>query len=664
VLLAECFGWLSALLENHMPTNRPRSSKSSTRRPRSEDVQSFDFEDTSDLNDFGAGLADDAPAPKTTRKRETARKSEPEPEPEAPRTRRAAAKSAEPESPPAAEEGGTRRRRTITGKRVSISPSEESLSAAQSDRDADRSEEAPRREAPRARAADDFDRSSEGAYDRDDRFVEGADNGDARDEEGGDEGGPRRRRRRRRGRGGRDGDTVGNPRTPAPGRGPQQGRGPHQGRGSQSGRGSSDRGGQGGNRFGGRAPQQSQFEGRRPRGERRSLSSASPRDRIMKDAPAQSEIVGELQPITGVLELHPKGYGFLRMAKNDYAAEDSDAFVSSSLIEKHRLREGVKIVGEAGMGPRGQGLRLVSIEEIDNRTPEEYEQIKNFDDLTPINPHEQIVLETGTQPITMRVMDLLTPIGKGTRALIVAPPRSGKTMLMQDIANSVAENHPEIQLIVLLIDERPEEVTDMRRNVKGEVVASSMDRDVESHVRISQLVFERGKRIAESGKHCLILMDSITRCARAFNKWIGGGRDSKIGTGGLDNRALEIPRRMFGTARRFEEGGSLTVIATALIETGNRMDDSIFLEFKGTGNMELVLSRELAERRIWPAIDASRSGTRREEKILAPEVMEGVTMLRRSLAALHPTEAMETLVKTLSRFPDNKAFLERIKSVL
>ena len=384
----------------------------------------------------------------------------------------------------------------------------------------------------------------------------------------------------------------------------------------------------------------------------------------MKDAPAQSEIVGELQSLTGVLELHPKGYGFLRMAKNDYAAEDSDAFVSSSLIEKHRLREGVKIVGEAGMGPRGQGLRLVNVEEIDNRTPEEYEQIKNFDDLTPINPHEQIILETGTQPITMRVMDLLTPIGKGTRALIVAPPRSGKTMLMQDIANSVAENHPEIQLIVLLIDERPEEVTDMRRNVKGEVVASSMDRDVESHVRISQLVFERGKRIAESGKHCLILMDSITRCARAFNKWIGGGRDSKIGTGGLDNRALEIPRRMFGTARRFEEGGSLTVIATALIETGNRMDDSIFLEFKGTGNMELVLSRELAERRIWPAIDASRSGTRREEKILSPEVMEGVTMLRRSLAALHPTEAMETLVKTLSRFPDNKAFLERIKSVL
>ena len=385
----------------------------------------------------------------------------------------------------------------------------------------------------------------------------------------------------------------------------------------------------------------------------------------MQHAPLPTgEVVGELEPMSGVLELHPKGYGFLRLAKNDYGAEESDAFVSSSLIEKHKLREGIKILGDVGMGPRGQGLRLVDVKQINDGPVEDYELTKNFDELTPINPFEQIKLETGTQPITMRVMDLLTPLGKGTRALIVAPPRSGKTMLLQDIANSVAKNHPEIHLIVLLVDERPEEVTDMRRNVKGEVVASSMDRDVESHVRISQLVIERGKRLAESGKHCLILMDSITRCARAFNKWIGGGRDSKIGTGGLDNRALEIPRRMFGTARRFEEGGSLTVVATALIETGNRMDDSIFLEFKGTGNMELVLSRDLAERRVWPAIDVSRSGTRRDEKILAPAVIEGITMLRRSLAALSTTEAMETLVKTLQRFPSNKDFLEKIRSVL
>ena len=385
----------------------------------------------------------------------------------------------------------------------------------------------------------------------------------------------------------------------------------------------------------------------------------------MQNAPGPTgEIEGELELMTGVMELHPKGYGFLRMPKNDYAAEDSDAFISSTLVEKHKLREGIKILGNVGMGTRGQGPRLVDVQQINDGPVDDYELTKNFDELTPINPFEQIKLETGTQPITMRVMDLLTPLGKGTRALIVAPPRSGKTMLLQDIANSVAKNHPEIHLIVLLIDERPEEVTDMRRNVKGEVVASSMDRDVESHVRISQLVIERGKRLAESGKHCLILMDSITRCARAFNKWIGGGRDSRIGTGGLDNRALEIPRRMFGTARRFEEGGSLTVVATALIETGNRMDDSIFLEFKGTGNMELVLSRDLAERRVWPAIDVSRSGTRRDEKILAPEVIEGITMLRRSLAALNTTEAMETLVKTMQKFPSNRDFLEKIRSVL
>lgn len=639
-----------------MPTNRSRSTKSSTRRPRGEELQSFDFEDTSDLSDFGAGLTDDTPAPSRTRKKEPAKKSKAEEEAPAPRTRRAAAPKAvapAPTPPPApapveargeargeAETGGTRRRRTITSKRVDIQPTPEAATA---------------EEAPRTSRSED---SYESAGYEDSRFGDADDPGDAADD-GSDDGGRRRRRRRRRGRGGRDRDDAG-PREMSQrdmGQRPGSSRSPQ-----QSGRGNH---GQPSGRFGGRQPQQPAYEPRRPRGERRSLSSAgSPRERILKDAPPQTEIVGELQPIMGVLELHPKGFGFLRMAKNDYAADDSDAFVSSSLIEKYRLREGVKLEGEAGMGPRGQGLRVINIEGIDGRTPEEYEQVKNFDDLTPINPYEQIKLETGTQPVTMRVMDLLTPIGKGTRALIVAPPRSGKTMLLQDIANSVTANHPEVHLIVLLIDERPEEVTEMRRNVKGEVIASSMDRDVESHVRISQLVVERGKRLAESGKHCLILMDSITRCARAFNKWIGGGRESKIGTGGLDVRALEIPRRMFGTARRFEEGGSLTVVATALIETGNRMDDSIFLEFKGTGNMELVLSRELAERRIWPAIDASRSGTRREEKILAPDVLEGVTMLRRSLAALNPTEAMETLVRTLSKFPDNKAFLERIKSVL
>jgi transcription termination factor Rho len=363
-----------------------------------------------------------------------------------------------------------------------------------------------------------------------------------------------------------------------------------------------------------------------------------------------------------VLELHPKGYGFLRAPENDFGAVDTDPFVSSSLVEKYGLREGIMIQGEVGPGNRGQGPRLHEISIVDGRPVEEYQKFRTFDTLTPINPFEQIRLETGKRPVTMRVMDLLTPIGKGQRALIVAPPRTGKTMLLQDIANAVSINHQEIHLIVLLIDERPEEVTEMRRSVRGEVIASSMDRNVESHVRISQLIIERGKRIAESGKDCLILLDSITRTARAFNKWVGNS--GRTGTGGLDVRALDIPRKMFGTARRFDEGGSLTVIATALIDTGSRMDDAIFQEFKGTGNMELVLSRDLADRRIWPAIDITRSGTRREEKILAPEVLEGVTMLRRALVSMSPVDAMSELTRKLEMFNSNTEFVERVRSVL
>lgn len=367
-------------------------------------------------------------------------------------------------------------------------------------------------------------------------------------------------------------------------------------------------------------------------------------------------------PYEGLLELHPKGYGFLRSAKNDYASEDSDPFVSSSLVEKYNLREGVKIFGEVGPGSRGQGPRLKEVETIDQRTPEEFSKVKNFEDLTPINPFEQIKLETGASPLTMRVMDLLTPIGKGQRALIVAPPRTGKTMLLQDIANSVSTNHPEVKLIVLLIDERPEEVTEMRRTINGEVIASSMDREVESHIRTSQLIFERGKRIAESGGDAFILLDSITRTARAFNKWIGN--TGRTMSGGLDVKAMDIPKKMFGMARRFDEGGSLTVVGTALIETGSRMDDVIFQEFKGTGNMEMVLSRDLSDRRIWPAIDIGKSGTRREEKILAEDVLDGVTMMRRSLVSMNSIEAMEQLIRTLERFPTNQEFLSKIRAIL
>ncbi len=363
----------------------------------------------------------------------------------------------------------------------------------------------------------------------------------------------------------------------------------------------------------------------------------------------------------GVLELHPRGYGFLRDPKRNYAAEDSNPFVSSSLVEKYGLRQGVLIRGDVGQGSRNQGPRLRDVEMIDGFTLEEYANVKYFDNLTAINPFEQIKLEIGPRPLTMRVMDLLCPIGKGQRALLVAPPRTGKTMLLQDIANSVSINHPEIHLIVLLIDERPEEVTEMRRNVKGEVISSSLDSDVESHIRLSELIIERAKRLAEEGKDVFVLLDSITRLARAFNKASSSGRTA---TGGLDIRALDVPKKLFGQARRFDEGGSLTVCGTALIDTGGRMDEAIFQEFKGTGNMEMVLSRELADRRIWPSIDISKSGTRREEKILAPDLLEGITMLRRSLVSLNPVEAMEQLTRTMEKFPTNREFLTRIKAVL
>ncbi len=366
--------------------------------------------------------------------------------------------------------------------------------------------------------------------------------------------------------------------------------------------------------------------------------------------------------VEGILELHPKGYGFLRDPKNNYASGKNDPFVPASVIDKYKLREGSMLKGEIVQGSKGQGPRFRSVESVDGRSLDEYAKIRPFDELTAVNPFERIRLETGSTPITMRVMDLLTPLGKGQRALIVAPPRTGKTMLLQEIANSVSTNHPEMHLIVLLIDERPEEVTEMRRRVRGEVIASSMDRDVESHVRLSQLIVERGKRIAEAGGQVFILLDSITRTARAFNKWVGN--TGRTMSGGLDVKALDIPKKMFGTARRFDEGGSLTVVATALIDTGSRMDEVIFQEFKGTGNMELVLNRQLADRRIWPAIDIGLSGTRREELILSPDELDGIIMLRRSLVSLNQIEAMEQLVKTLARFPSNKEFLARIRSIL
>jgi transcription termination factor Rho len=309
-------------------------------------------------------------------------------------------------------------------------------------------------------------------------------------------------------------------------------------------------------------------------------------------------------------------------------------------------------------GRRQQGPRLKEILDVDGMKPEDYPNVKTFDALTPINPESWLRLETGQQPLTTRVMDLLTPLGKGQRALIVAPPRTGKTIMLQQISHAIAENYPGVKLIMLLVDERPEEVTDMRRCVRGDVIASSLDRDVESHVRLSQLVVERCRRLAEMGKDVFLLMDSITRMARAFNKWVGN--TGRTMSGGVDVKALDIPKKLFATARVFEEGGSLTIVATALIDTGSRMDELIFQEFKGTGNMELVLDRKLADRRVWPAIDISQSGTRREEKLLDPDTLHAVTMLRRTLSTMHHVDAMEQLTKQLGKFKTNAEFIKLI----
>jgi len=367
-----------------------------------------------------------------------------------------------------------------------------------------------------------------------------------------------------------------------------------------------------------------------------------------------------LEPGSGVLEMHPNGYGFLRSPDTNYTRERTDPFVPAMMIDRYRLREGVAIKALVQPGRRQQGPRVREIESVEDMPPDEYANVKTFDQLTPINPETWLRLETGQQPITTRVMDLLTPLGKGQRALIVAPPRTGKTVMLQQVSQAVSTNHPELALVMLLIDERPEEVTDMRRSVKGEVLASSLDCDVESHVRLSQLVIERCKRMAETGKDVFLLMDSITRMARAFNKWVGN--TGRTMSGGVDIKALDIPKKLFATARVFEEGGSLTIVATALIDTGSRMDELIFQEFKGTGNMELVLDRKLADRRVWPAIDISQSGTRREEKLLDANTLHAVNMLRRTLSSMHHVDAMEQLTKQLAKFKSNREFISLIAS--
>jgi transcription termination factor Rho len=425
------------------------------------------------------------------------------------------------------------------------------------------------------------------------------------------------------------------------------GEGGGQGGGGQGGGGRGRGGGrsQGGGRGGGGGGRRRRRGGGQRRGPGGNVEPAEDND--IPSAPGQ-----------GLLELHPNGYGFLRSPSNNYSRERSDPFVPGAMIEKFGLRQGVLISGIVQHARKQQGPRLREITDVDGVRPDKYADVKGFDSLTAINPERWYNLETGPEPLTTRVMDLLTPLGRGQRALIVAPPRTGKTVLLQHISHGISQNHPDAKLMVLLIDERPEEVTDMRRNVDGEVIASSLDMDVESHVRLSQLVIERCKRLAEMGQDVFLLMDSITRLARAFNKWVGN--TGRTMSGGVDIKAMDVPKKLFATARAFEEGGSLTVVGTALIDTGSRMDELIFQEFKGTGNMELVLDRKLADRRVWPSIDITQSGTRREELLLDADTLHAVTMLRRTLTSMHPVEAMEQLTKQLGRFKTNAEFIKLI----
>lgn len=362
-------------------------------------------------------------------------------------------------------------------------------------------------------------------------------------------------------------------------------------------------------------------------------------------------------PAEGVLERTPQGHGFLRNPARGYIPSPADPYVPAPLIHQFGLREGWLVSGPVELPRKGTGPRLTQVQRVEGQVAEGFKSPR-FDDLTPIDPHEPLRLETGREPLTTRVMDLLTPIGKGQRGLIVAPPRTGKTVLLQHIAQAISKNYPDMCLLVLLIDERPEEVTDMRRTIRGEVIGSSSDRDSISHIRTAELVIERARRLAESGKSVFVLLDSLTRLARAYNK---NTRDNgRTLSGGMDLKALEVSKRLFGAARVFEEGGSLTVLGTALIETGSRMDDVIFQEFKGTGNMELVLDRKLADRRIYPALDIAQSGTRKEERLLAPDVLERVHLLRRTLVDMPTVQAIEMLLKKMAASESNAQFLERM----
>jgi transcription termination factor Rho len=361
---------------------------------------------------------------------------------------------------------------------------------------------------------------------------------------------------------------------------------------------------------------------------------------------------------SGYLEISEKGFGFLRSPAHHFQPKPTDIFVTPDTIKKNFLREGCLVEGPTQPPHRGSSTQLKEVQKVNNMPFQDYTRSIRFENLTTVDPLEKFQLETTPENIETRIIDLVTPIGKGTRGLIVAPPRTGKTTILKQLANAVTTNHPDVHVMVLLIDERPEEVTDFQRSVKAEVVASSNDQDLETHVRLSRFSIERCRRMVESGRDVFVLMDSLTRVARAYNSVHGGS--GRTMTGGVDARALEIPRKMFAAARKVEEGGSLTIIATALVDTGSRMDELIFQEFKGTGNMELVLDRKLADRRLFPAIDIPKSGTRKEEKLFAGKHLEAIRKLRRTMVDLNPVEAMETLIAALKKHKTNDELLAKL----
>jgi transcription termination factor Rho len=366
---------------------------------------------------------------------------------------------------------------------------------------------------------------------------------------------------------------------------------------------------------------------------------------------------------SGTLEILPDGYGFLRMPQWNYLNSPEDIYVSPAQIRRLGLRTGMTIEGPIRPPLEGQQyLALLQVGSVNGAHPEQVAQRVNFEDLTPLHPEGRLMLECGPEDLNLRVIDLVTPIGKGQRGLIVAPPRTGKTVLLQKIARSLLRNHPECHLFVLLIDERPEEVTEMKRVVRGsraEVVSSTFDEPAHEHIRVAEIVLEKARRLVEGGQDVVILLDSITRLARAYNA--EAPPNSKTLSGGLTAGALEKPKRFFGSARKLEERGSLTILATALVDTGSKMDEVIFEEFKGTGNMELHLDRRLVDKRVWPAIDVNASGTRREELLLDPEELRRVWLLRKVLSDMNPVEAMELITGRLKKTGSNAEFLLGLK---